>query len=459
MGFLNGLSFLLIYLAIKKIIGGELPTLIIFACLLFWQYWSTRIPLAETTRAYYQYWPIRILFPSILFFLIVTYHTCAPKFRMVLLPLIALNSTFAILWNLDSGIVVFGATIVALFFSSLDSLSVKETVKKNVVSSLWTLGSLVFIGTIFLLSVKIQSHRWPDFKRFIEFQNVFYVSGYYMLPMARIHFWNLVVLVYLIAFICCAYYLKKGGRSDLPVLAFLVVLGCGVFSYYQGRSYDLTLNAVMYPAIIIVGIFCNKLLLNIHHNKVRYPEGIILFLISFLFLIDGAGSMLYYTPPVHTFAANNAFHVNPQRQEEIQQSMNFIKSNVPARDTVLILAQDYESYYYAMGQYYNPVNLPGSTEIFFKSQLDTLLEFIKTTRYPIIYDANRPWVNSDTIIKTLAKYDCIEKELPNQGMVLLKPYRTISEAKLQAVGTPIDSDCRGDFIKYLAHPLPKSNRH
>ena len=279
-----------------------------------------------------------------------------------------------------------------------------------------------------------------------------------MLPMAFIHFWNLPALVYFICCIYCVYHLRKSETNDNPVLAYLFILGCGLFTYFQGRSYDSSIDVVMYPAIIILTILCGKLASYINgKGKLKLHESVAMFLIPFIFIADGASSMLYYTPSIQSFAESNAFDEHKQQEDALAVRMNFIKNNIPAKDTVLILAKDYESYYYAGGDYYNPLNMAGSTEMFFRSELDSVVSLIQRTNYPILYDASHPWqtqaiaVNvADSIAKALAESTTIVKETPDRTMVLLKHDPHPLPNRLKTDTHTICYKNYGDFNKLIA---------
>ena len=422
MAILNGISFSLFFLGIKRLIRQDVLSIITFLVLVWWLYWQNRLPHESTPRFYYQYAPLRVLFPSLSFFLIVFYQTCRIQLKKVILPIMALVAAIGVLWNLDTGLVLFGATTIALIYSAFNTLSPKDAIKRSLIYCIWMGGALLFIITVFSLSTKVHSGFWPDFGKFAAFQNIFYVSGFFMLPMSAMHFWNLPVIIYLITGIYCVYQLGKKLQPDTPVIVFLFILGAGIFAYFQGRSYDTNLDLVIYPAIILLGILCNKLMPYLPFNKgqFKFHECYVLFLIIFLFLADSAFSMLYSSWSINSFAMGNAFTYNKAAEDTLKQRIDFLKNNLHQQDTVIILAQDYESYYYAAGNYYNPVNLPGSTELFFKSEIGTLLNTIKTTKYPIIYDAKHVSVYNDTLVKTLAKYTHIENAIPDKTLLLLK---------------------------------------
>ena len=458
MNCLNIVSFSLFYLAIKRLIKQDIISLITFVCLIYWQYWRFRIPMEETPRFYFQYDPIRILFPSIAFFLIVFYQSCSTNLKKIILPLLTLSVSFGVLWNSDSGIVTFGATYVALFISTLDpTIPIKDSIRKSVIYALWMAGSLVFAVSFFYISTKTHSGSWPELQKFMEFQKIFYVSGFFMLKMGLLQFWNLPVIAYLIAGIYCVHFIRKKNHQNVPGIAYLFILGLGIFAYFQGRSYDLNIGAVMYPSIILLGYFCSKFEFAVNGYKIRFHESILFFIVPFIFLADGFFSVLFYAPSVHSYAVTNAFTIDQRKEDSIKVRMDFIKKHVHEKDTVIILAKDYDGYFYASGKYYNPIDLPGSTEVFFKSEIFSLLEILKTSRFPIIFDASHPWLKSDTIVKTLSEYTEITDQLPDLSLVYLKHVNKIKPS-LSPDQNTVYFDYLGDYRKYI-NPSTKLNLH
>jgi hypothetical protein len=450
MAALNGGSYLLLYLGLRKIIKQDLLSFFVFICLLFWQFWQTRLPFEETARFYYQYNPIRTFFPFVAFYLIATFATGTPRVKQITARVLAIVSSFAILWNLDSGLVVYAATFITLVLSTLDAAPLKSSLKRSMAYAAWMAGALLFVIVLFLLSTKIRSGEWPDLKHFSDFQQIFYISGFFMLPMTAIHFWNLPAIVYLIAGIYCVYRFRKEYANDVPVVVFLFITGCGLFAYFQGRSYDTTIEIVMYPAIILLGIFCSRLFSGITARKLKFHESMLLFLVAFIFIADGACSMIYNATAIHNYAWNNAFTTDDDKEDKLAQRLDFLKKNIPEKDTVLILAKNYESYYYASGGYYNPLPLPGSTEIIFRTEIDQLLELIKSTKYPIICDAHYYWPCMDTIVEALAKYTTVKKSLASDfTFVLLQPGKKAAPTALVKDANTLYYSSLGDFNKYV----------
>jgi len=462
MGCLDAASFLFFFLGIKKIIKNDIISLITFLSLVFGIFWQTRLPFGEVPREYYQYCPIRILFPSMAFYLFVTFQYCSQNLKKMILPVLAIISSFGMLWNLDSGLVVFGAVLIGLVFSTLNAPSVKDTIKRSLVYGLWMFGALLLVVTVFFVSTKLHSGSWPDFARFSQFQKFFYISGFFMLPMCAYHFWNIPALVYFAGSIYCVFNMRKVDRDeDAPVIAFLVVFGAGIFSYFQGRSYDTNLDAVIYAAIIILGIFCDKLSLRINMDEIKQSgiknmanESVILFLVLFLFLADSALSILYYTPSITSYAINYANTKNELSEKFMNQRIGFINKNIPKKATVLILSRNFDSYMYASGGYLDPVNLAGSSEVGLISEMDTLFNAIKTAKYPIVYDVMRPWMPwyvKDTIVQLLAQYTTIQKESPEHTILICMPGKKQTPGLLPPDANTIYYNRLGEFNKFATH--------
>ncbi len=424
MAILNVLSFLFFFLGIKKLLRNDVLALLVFLATTWWLYWVARIEFEAVTRVYYQFHPIRIIFPSLTFYLLVLYQSGSESSRKKLLPALLLVAASGVLWNMDSGLVSFGATLIALVSATIGKGSLKDTLTASAKYVGYLVGSLLAVLAVFAMATKIQSGSWPNLASISDFQVMFYITGYFMLPMSGMHFWNFLVLMYIVAGIYALAMLKKGQEWDNPVIVYLFILGAGIFSYFQGRSFDINVTWVMYPGIILLGILCNKLIATIpvKISAIKLNVSHFVLLIGFLFIVDGAFSMVYHTPAIHAFAWANANSDDQDKKLELQPRFRFLKSNLHDGDTAIILAQDFESYYYASGNYYNPVPIPGTTEWFLKTEVYTLVDYIRQEKYPIIYDFyNELWLQKDTVVKALAQHYHREKVLEGGGMLLLKP--------------------------------------
>gem|GEM_PF-6268204 len=176
--------------------------------------------------------------------------------------------------------------------------------------------------------------------------------------------------------------------------------------------------------------------------------------IGFICLADGAMSMVYHLPSVASNSAAVASANNPVKERFLKQRMDFFRSNLYDKDTVIILSRNFDGYFYAAGGYYNPMNLPGSTEVMLGAEIDSVVQYIATTKYPIIYDALRPWYDwyvKDTFVRAIAKYTTLQKTSVDYTLLLLKPGKAQTPGKLIPGPRTVYYSSLGVFNKYVRH--------
>ncbi len=440
LAFLSGLSYAFLFLGIRKLIPNKLISLLTFLSIAWWVYWHGRIPMPPTPRLYYQYTPIRILFPMSAFYL-VTLINCGSYIRTKYLEWILLFvAASAVLWNADTGLVTFGAVAVMQGYRAFDYKAVGASLKKIVIEWFKLGGALLVMVALFSISVKINSGHFPDFERFSEFQKMFYVSGYFMLPMNPINLWNMVIMMYLIAGIYLFSTIRNKDRKDGPVLAFLFILGMGVFAYFQGRSYDLNLSAVAYPAVLLVGYFCYRVWDEISsENSFVFNEKLLIFALPFVFLIDSTASFGFQFPLILQTGTNNISRENEEVKAVQEERFSFIKAHFKKGDSVLILGHDVDGYLYTVGNLVNPAPLPSSTEWYFKSEIDSLTECIRKKKYPIIFDKKHLFYYDckDLIYNALNENCHVDVANTDKSLLILKPGINTANQQLPPTSTTL----------------------
>src|SRR5262249_32645487 len=102
---------------------------------------------------------------------------------------------------------------------------------------------------------------FPDYLQFFRYQKLFYISGFFMLPMKLPGTWVLVLLVYLAGLTYASFALAAhAGTIRAKMMFLLSVLGLGLFSYYQGRSHHYVLTLVWWPCFLLMTLFLDELL-------------------------------------------------------------------------------------------------------------------------------------------------------------------------------------------------------
>lgn len=185
---------------------------------------------------YYQYYPIRTLFPTLLLPLYYWYQSRPSTWKYWLLWIVFALGT---LWNLDVGIFAYFA------------LGVTHVYRQKFRG----LGKLIIDGLIplmivwggFFLYERLRYGAWPQIAEIFSAQKLF-LSGA-VLPLNSP--WTLLVLIYLVGIV-----VAKFWKSEYVVL--LTTLGVGIFTYYLNNPHDSVLTNCAYPAIILLTLLIDK---------------------------------------------------------------------------------------------------------------------------------------------------------------------------------------------------------
>jgi len=220
---------------------------------------------------YFQYAPVRSLFPAIAVFAmawIVEHERFEHRLaRCVPSAILGLG----VLWNADTGVPAAGAWIMCLCHQAL----VRRRERGD--AAVTSLGSAVATGVEAVLcaasaiacgyaALAWKGGAWPDLTMYWQHQTVFYELGYFMIPMPLMHSWVAWAAVILATLSFGIWPLSAPCEDSRPMplrstLFGWAVLACGLFSYYQGRSHDWVFPVVLPFALAIVGVVVDRVAL------------------------------------------------------------------------------------------------------------------------------------------------------------------------------------------------------
>ena len=210
-------------------------------------------------HVYYQYVPIRTLTPALLLGG-ATLFLYKPSSLWHWLTWQAVS--VGCLWNTDTGIVcwlTWGLTLGYREFCQRPNWGARLLhgfghIIPGVLSLLASYAS-------FAVLMRWGYGIWPDFTMGARFQKLYYLYGFFMLPMQLWGVWMVPLAIYMVglARACCLLSLQRATPRD--ILTFLLcILGAGVFSYFQGRSHPGNEQGVSYPAVLLVCLFSDSVL-------------------------------------------------------------------------------------------------------------------------------------------------------------------------------------------------------
>ncbi len=394
-------SFLGILIFLRNTIQNSFIVWLGFIAVIIYNYFLFQ--LFSGHDLYFQYWPIRLLFPCILLVVATVYFNSRSKslylFSFLLFSL-------GILWNLDSGIVVFLAWLALLCFDELFLNNRKLMVQRMLRHIVVGFMSLLLVIAIFSVYIYLRSGNFPDWNNQFKYQHIFYATGFNMLPMPLFHAWNILAIIYIVGMFISIRAVIEGENTYHSRMIFLLsILGIGLFSYYQGRSHDHVLTMVGYPATLLAAIFADRFILQWKTKGLGGPGKIYLLVIMTIFLF-GLSALGYFENSGLTFAqaqrgVKSLF--SSKYKAELKANVDFVRLHTVYGEKVFIIYEfNWDGIFYANTGTRNAANVPGSSELLLAEDVDKKILFLKgNTSKKVFVDFNHA---SPEITLILRKY-------------------------------------------------------
>ena len=375
MGLLQAFAFWLIYRFLRKATANPVVAALGFSGLVTFSFLLGRV---ATTEYYFQYHPLRFIFPAGAIFLTHRYFA-RPNRRLYYLVFVL--SSVAVLWNFDTGVMVFCAWVLTLCYAEL------PVRRPGPILAHLGRGLAVFGGVfaLFNLLVFLVYRRVPDYGGFFHFLQIFKLEGYYMLPMPLVGLWHLPVVVYFAALIAAIAALVRGERSvRARMYLFLALLGVGLFTYYQGRSHEDALISVSWPAFVILTLFTDELASGMPGRRRLADAAAVTFS-----LVIGVFSVVFLVAYRLDLAARLKADVGPifspsAARSRVPRNAALIASNTRAGGEVLIISF-YSGIYHLASRTTSPLRLPGPVEWFLTSEIEEVADYLKSDRWEQVF--------------------------------------------------------------------------
>ena len=404
-------SYVLLFMFMRKAITNYVLLYCGFVGIVFYSFLA---PNPLTPSYYFQYWPIRLLFPAVFLFITASYFK---EDKKLLYYLSFFLCSLGILWNFDSGIIVFLSWIIVLAYHEFSKNTAVVTkflkIGSHILKAVIFLSATIFI---FYLYTYLSSGVLPDIFLFLQYQKMF-LSGYFMIPMlAPPHSWNLIILTYLVGLLVSIIALinKKIEYRDTLIFA-ISILGVGLFSYYEGRSHDLTLFGPSYPAFILIAIFADKIYTHIKTSGAALRGDILIFGFLFYIVISAPFNIVSNANTYFGYILNGAISFEESSDSLYVRNISFINKFVKRGEGIFILAPHNEGIYYGETGTYSIVDIPSSTDLFFKKEADVIVTFLETNKGSKVF-----------VEKPFSFYDLYDTRIKN---ILEKHYTIVSSSE------------------------------
>ncbi|MEW6087937.1 MAG: hypothetical protein AB1498_06485 [bacterium] len=342
MGLLMGISLVLFYLIFKKLVDNKIIAYLGFITsiwliatygrVIFMYNWYPSM-----IDPYFQFFPIRFLFPVFSIYFTYYYLKTSSK-KIYYMSFVAYS--ISILWNFDTGFVVYLTWLITLIYEGICSRDVKKIIFHI---ANWII--IFFLTIAFFTSyMYLRYGHLPMYKEFLLYQRMYYVFGFGMLPMPLIHPWNLVAIVYLVGLAISLINLLQGKNSLKVSMIFnLSILGVGVFSYYQGRSHDFNMTGICYPAIVLLAVFADALLEKYKRDRNVFNFVALNYII--FFMIFFSMSFIKNYKIIFTTLKERVMISLRGENTPVKRSAEFIKNNTKRGEEILLLSNLSAIYY------------------------------------------------------------------------------------------------------------------
>ncbi len=318
---------------------------------------------------YFQYFPLRSFFPTLAAWLVTGYVTNRSMPRFVALYVVA---GCAVLWNPESGIVALTAVLLTTLYDAYP----RTGLRGSLISAGAGAGIAATVIALFSGYMLLRYGYLPDYAELIRFIRLFYVTGYFMLPMPVFHPWNLVALIYIAGLAWGIAALADGKVTRrATVVTFLSLLGIGLFTYYQGRSHNEVFPLCIYPAFMLMAIFIDRLLERGRDNRIALGTGLC-GVVLLIFIAGGlykGGLSLIYGP----FGIATRYETYRRTEpSELMKRVEFVRKNTGKGEEVLILST-HSGIYHLESQTTNPVRIPSILEIVLTEDYRRILQYLE----------------------------------------------------------------------------------
>ncbi len=317
--------------------------------------------------AYFQYYPVRVVFPALVVFLVHrTLRSGAAGWYYASLAAAAL----AVLWNADTGLVVFAAWTATLTFHAVCAREFREAFRHFLRAS----GAVALACASCAVYLRLRYGSWPDLGEQFSYQDLFYNCGHMMEPMPLAHPWTIVLLVYAAGLLCAVWALVERKASvRTSMVFFLSVMGAGLFSYYQGRSVDS--NLLPYPAVLITIIFADTLARRVR-SAGAWSDKLLLAGILFAWSLSLAG-LGRNLPGLYFGTRDQLARSFGNEETAVTRGIAMLKRNFEPGQKILMLSGFSGIFYLETDTRSPPLRLPGSTELILMEDYLTLDRYLR----------------------------------------------------------------------------------
>jgi hypothetical protein len=403
-----------IYLVIFKLTKNKILVLgfaavMFLACGGVWNF--IHIVQGTSIDPYFAYFPIRFLFPALA---VLFYYMLIAEKRKYLIAC-GILSGCALWWNFDSGVPVVGAFGAVMFLEFIFSCERRRAFLKL----LW-FGIAAILGfCAVLLLLTIDNGQLPPFMESLKYVSYFSSSGFMMLPMPGIPApWCFFAGIYVLGIIIGIRGFAT-GRPDIisRMSLFLSVLGVGLFTYYQGRSHTFNLPGTVWPAMLLLFVYTDRLIRLIKTKQLNRLYKMLIFPAMFFMVFSFVTIMLDAKMIAAGISRTIRGISEMNNLNQVEINVRFILANAGDCKTVNIQS-GMQGIYYAETGLRAGINNFNLVELLLEKDLERISKELQNAKVPMFISMPPNVIELPASIKKYYKLQAIS---PSMTMLYLVP--------------------------------------
>lgn len=206
------------------------------------------------SELYFQYYPIRLLFPMTS--LLIVFMIGKARYRKYLIPFFS-YLTIGLFWNLDVGLFTLLAVLTYYYLRLFFSLDKEFSFHRDLKDVLIPIVTVIATTCIFCLAHFFRFGVGISLELFLASQKLF-LSGQ-IPPINGV--WRSIFLVYVCSLTYSIINIHKREDLDFQAKIFFVsLLGLGLFLYFINNPHPAVLSNTWWPAFIILILYTDRLL-------------------------------------------------------------------------------------------------------------------------------------------------------------------------------------------------------
>lgn len=211
--------------------------------------------LLQIADPYFQYGPVRLLFPALSLPMALWFSSSPTCGRAVVLGIFG---ALAVAFNPDSGsVVLLALTLLAL--AAPVAIRSPAPFAGAVLSMASCLAAALAAGIAFWLLLAWKGDSTPQLGKLLSYSMIFAAKGFMMLPLQGLPaIWGCLAAVLLLGIVFGAAELTVRWNRDALAILYVSILSAGLLSYHVGRSHPNTLLLCMWPTVIVTAVLLDR---------------------------------------------------------------------------------------------------------------------------------------------------------------------------------------------------------